>query len=326
MIKSLFNTNTKGATQLKALLILILTFYLLSCNKNEYDMLNPSSTFIEMEGEGGQKEISFTTEDWRIARIINQNGNVNIFGDKYSIDGNLTQENQLLELNELGRIDAFWGDKGFSIARNTLTSLHISVNENSTDEDFNFVVVIASKSGDKLKEIVVNQKKSQGYTFKKIEYALSEEDGDSIFVRQGASYSFNVASSQEISFSPISGVNIVNSSFFESNDKDAFKWTEADSLVVEIPSGVLDGDLYFNGEVSIYTNATTTKESQYNDVKKTVTIPAGKSKFSIEVEHREVKTSYILHLENNRTGQEKIIEGKWIKIAPTGEYTISWDK
>ena len=56
----------------------------------------------------------------------------------------------------------------------------------------------------------------------------------------------------------------------------------------------------------------------------TITIPAGQSAFSTEIEYRKRKVSYELRLINNRTAEEKIIEGKWIKFATTGEYSIKW--
>jgi len=55
-----------------------------------------------------------------------------------------------------------------------------------------------------------------------------------------------------------------------------------------------------------------------------VTIPPGESVFFIEQEWRKRQVSYKLSLTNNRTGDEKIIEGKWIEVAPTGKYNLQW--
>ena len=308
--------------QTKIIFTLLLSFYLLSCNNDdEPSILDSSSDLIEMEGEGGKTKISFVSDDWTIVKVINKNGNVAIFGDSYTIDGTPIKKNYKLELDELGRLDAFWTDKGFSIARNTPTLLDIIVKENSTGEDFNFTIVITSKLGDELKEITVKQKKFQGYTFKNITYELLEDATDSLFVRQGAaSYSFNISSSQEVALSPFGGVKIY--SHFESTERDAFRWTEPDSIIVKTPSGILNNELYFNNDESRYTNSSTIKESKYNNVKETVTVPAGKSEFTPEVEYRKREVSYTLYLENNRTKQEKVITGKWIELAPTGEYSI----
>ncbi|MCG6186291.1 hypothetical protein [Maribellus maritimus] len=304
-------------------LTILISFYFYSCydSENEFNLIDPSLTQIEMEGEGGETEILFTHSNWKIAGIINQNGDVKISGDSYSIDGSLIRENYTLKLDSLGRVDAFWTNKGFSIVRNSFTSLKVALKENSTGEDFNFTIVL--ESGNESKEIQVKQKKSQGYTFDRIEYKLDESDGDSIFVKQGTSFSFNLQSSQEFSFHPINGIGIDKTSFFKSAEYDAFAWTESDSILVEIPSGIENGKLYFNGDKTIYTATSIRNDSKYGNLQETVTIPSGNSKFSVEIQYRERNVSYALYLVNNRTEKEKIINGKWVEFAPTGNYTIN---
>ena len=325
MSKIAINLNIQKMRYGNIFLIILISFYFYSCDDhdNEFNLIDPSTSLIEMEGEGGEIEISFTYPDWKIARIINQNGNVNISGNSYSLDGSPIRENYTLKLDSLGRMDAIWTDKGFSIIRNSYTSLKIIVKENSTGEDFNFIIILESEK--ESKEIQVNQKKSNGYAFKKIEYKIDENDGDSIFIKQSTSFSFNVQSPQEFSFAPLQGIDIVKTSYFESAEKDAFVWTESDSVLVEIPSGIWNGELYFNGEKTLYTNASIKSESEYSKQMETVTIPSGKSRFSVEIQYRKRRVSYSLYLENNRTKQEKVINGKWVEFAPTGNYTIRWE-
>ncbi len=305
-------------------LTILISVHFYSCNNNEnnFNFIDPSMSQIEMEGEGGEIEMSFTYPDWKVAKIINQNGNISISGDSYSLDGSLIQENYTLKLDSLGRIDAFWTGKGFSIVRNSFTSLNINLKENSTGEEFNFVIVI--ESGNESKEIQVKQKKSQGYTFDRIEYKLGENDGDSIFIKKGKSFSFNIQSAQEFSFYPINGTGVDKTSFFKSTEPYAFAWTESDSILVELPSEIESGKLYFNGDEAVYTNTSTRNDSKYSNLKETVTIPSGNSGFSIEIQYRKRSISYSLYLINNRTGNEKRINGKWVEFAPTGNYTINW--
>ncbi len=317
-----FLKNLIGLPKYSILSVLIIfIFYACNKNNNDFNLIDPSISLIEMEGEGGEVKISFTYPDWKIAGIINPNGNVNINGNSYSANGSLIQENYILKLDSLGRIDALWTDKGFSITRNSYTSLEIVVKENSTGEDFNFVIMLESKNGSK--EIEVNQRKSQGYTFNKIEYKLGNNDRDSLFVKQGSSYSFNLISGREFTFYPFNGIGIGKTSFFESEEKDVFVWTDPDSVSVIVPSGIWNDELYFNGEEAIYTNISTNKESEFSKQMTTVTIPSGKSEFSVEIQYRERRVSYALYLVNNRTKKEKVINGKWIETAPTGNYTIS---
>ncbi len=306
-------------------LIILIVFNFYSCDEHEHEfnLIDSSISQIEMEGEGGETEISFTNPDWTIAGIVNQNGNVNISGDIYSLDGSPIRENYTLKLDSLGRMDAIWTDKGFTIVRNSYTSLKVIVKENSTGEDFNFVIIL--KSENESKEIQVNQKKSQGYTFKKIEYNINEYDGDSIFTKQGTTYGFNIQSVQEFTFAPISGINIVKTSFFKSEEENAFAWIASDSILVKVPSGIWNNELYFNGEESVYTNNLLISKSDYGKYTETINIPAGNSRFSVKIQFRERIVSYSLYLINNRTKNEKVITGKWIEMAPTGDYAIDWE-
>lgn len=276
---------------------------------------------IQVEGEGGSTEVSFTGGDWKITGVTNTNGYVGISGDRYSIDDELTRENYTLSLERLGRMEAFGGSKGFVITRNTPTSLNIELKENSSGEDFNFTIDL--QSGNESKKITVEQKKSQGYNFKSIEYALKENDGDSLFIRNGAGYKFTIPSPQEFSFSPFNGIKINRKTFFRSNEKDAFVWLKNDSIKVRVPSSIDNANVYTTGQKEVYTELTTKSPHGFEQTD-TVTIPSGESVFFTQIQFRKRTVSYTLYLTNKRTGGEKTIEGKWVEIAPTGKYDIKW--
>jgi hypothetical protein len=193
--------------------------------------------------------------------------------------------------------------------------------ENSSGEEFGFTIVL--KSGEEVKEIDVFQKKSQGYRFENIAYTLKEDDGDSLFVRKGTTYTFDVPESQEISISPYGGVDIHNQSHFKSSEDDAFIWLKNDSLMVEVPTDIYLNEIYFNGEERLYSEYSSINPHGFEEMK-SISIPAGESEFFVEQEWRKRQVSYRLSLINNRTGEEKIIKGKWIETAPTGGYSIHW--
>jgi len=274
-----------------------------------------------MEAEGGETEITFTNGDWNISEVLNKNGNVNIHGDIYSQNGEVIQENKILTLEDQGKMVADWNDKGFAITRETPSSLKIEVMENRTGKEFNFALVL--NSGQEIKKINITQKISQGYQFDGIEFILKEGDGDSLFVKKGTNRKFNIPEPQSFTFSPYEGINIYNQSQFESMEKDAFIWLKNDSISVEIPTSIYNEEIYFNGEKKLYSNVSSITPHDFEGTE-TITIPAGQSAFSTEIEYRKRKVSYELRLINNRTAEEKIIEGKWIEFAPTGEYSIKW--
>ncbi|MCW2121175.1 hypothetical protein [Flavobacterium sp. 7A] len=308
---------------MKIFIGLILSIGLMSCSKNDDQVsrIQPSTNLITMEAEGGETEISFINGDWSISEVINENENLNIHGNIYSKNGALIQENQTLSLEAQGKMVTIWNDKGFVITRETSSSLKIELIENSTDEEFEFTLVL--KSGEEIKKIVVYQKKSHGYQFDSIKYILKKEDGDSLFVKKGTNFEFNIQQSQSFTFSPYEGIKINNNSQFVSSDKNAFVWLKNASILVEIPTSFYNQEIYFNGEKKVYSNVESISSHVFQGME-TVVIPVGQSAFSSEIEYRKRKVSYELRLINNRTAEEKIIEGKWIEFSPTGNYSIKW--
>jgi hypothetical protein len=194
------------------------------------------------------------------------------------------------------------------------------LNENSSGEDFNFTVDL--QSANESKKITVKQMKSQGYNFKSIEYILKQNDGDSLFIRNGEGYKFSVSSPQEFSFSPFTGVEINRKTYFTSDEKDAFVWLKNNSIKVEVPSSIDNKYIHTDNE-EVYTDLTTISNYEL-DQKDIVKISSGESEFYTEIQFRKRTVSYILYLTNKRTGEEKKIEGKWVEIAPTGDYDILW--
>jgi len=302
---------------------LFLSIGFMSCSNDDDEMsiIQPSTNLIVMEAEGGETEITFTNGDWSILEVLNKNGNVNIHGDIYSQNGEIIHENKTLALEDQGKLVADWNDKGFVITRETSSSLKIEVMENSTGEEFNFALVL--NSGQEIKKINVTQKISQGYQFDGIEFILKEGDGDSLFVKKGTNRKFNIPEPQSFTFSPYEGINIHNQSHFESMEKDAFVWLKNDSILVEVPTNIYNEEIYFDGEKRLYSTVWSINAHGF-EVMESITVPAGQSAFSTEIEYHRRKVSYKLRLINNRTAEEKIIEGKWVEIAPTGRFSIEW--
>lgn len=306
----------------KVIVLLFCILLITACSNDDEPTIKPSVRSIEMEGEGGETDILLNIEDIIIAGVINKNGNMDILGEVYTADGKVTR-NTKLELTGLGKVESIWKDKGFRIVRNTPSQLKVIVEENNTDEDFNFAIVL--QSGNELTEITIRQKKSQGYTFDKIEYSIQKDDSDSIYTIKGSrSYTFDISSPMEISTFPF--LNLNKQSFFESSDKNAFTWYDTSRVEVKVPSSIYNNEIYYNGDKSKYSYGTDTRPTQLTEVETKLNVPIGKSHFYFEIQYRKRKVSYFLTLINNRTKSPKTIEGKWIEIAPTGTYTLIQEK
>lgn len=302
--------------------IFVLALVCYSCN-NEEDDNSPSQTVIIMEGEGDEKSITFESGDWRIVNVINKAGDQRIFGDVFDKDGKLVKENSLLELDGLGELDASWTDKGFKICRKTINSLQIELYENATSQEFNFSIVIENNG--KTKEILVNQKISEGYTFESIEYYLAENDTDKTYTKESTSYEYTIPQLQDVDIFPFSGVNIINTSYFTSDDSYAFLWFKENPPHVKVPRLIDEGDIYLSDVKYVYGEISKSQYEEIGVVKERISIPVGKSKFHVELEWLDRQVSYKLTMKSKRTGNMKIIVGKWLETTPTGKYTIGRD-
>lgn len=295
--------------------------FMISCEKDESkSMINPSSSMVVMEGEGGRTDITFDDGSWEIIHIVNQKGDVRISGNSYDLSGQMIRENYILSLVGTGRLESFWRDKGFQIDRPEPKSLEIFLEENGSGEDFRFFIVL--QSGDQIREIEVGQKPSLGYDFDRIEYHLEEGDGDSLFLKRGTKVISENATAHELIFSPINGIDVDKNAYFESEQTDAFVWTEKDSVVVRIPSAIREDQVLIHEAEMLYTPLSVRSEHDFSGITETVMIPEGHSEFFTEIEFRKRKVSYTLHLLNRRTKEPKVVRGKWIEYAPTGNYEV----
>ena len=93
--------------------------------------------------------------------------------------------------------------------------------------------------------------------------------------------------------------------------------------MIQIPTSLYKDELFYGDEKRLYSNTWSINPHGFEELQ-TVALPKGISAFTTEIELRKRQVSYTLHLINNRTAEEKIIEGKWIEIKQTGEYFINW--
>ena len=298
-------------------LLVLLTFSIISCRKK--DDPEPSPAFITMEAEGGSESVKLGSGDWSITGVVNQNGGQRIFGNAYTIDGQKTKENKPLELEGPGRLETTGFDKGFSIVYDQ-EEINLTLFENSTDDVYSFKIVLSK--GDETKEIIVEQKISQGYTFHDITYTLGEGDGDSLYTREGTHYNFNLITPQQVSIDPFGGVDVLRTAYFESDNEFALK-IRKDSIKVPVPVEIRDGEMVFSELRDVY--GIITRDPYTPGADAFVDVPAGGAHFWSKQEWHSRRISYTLTVRNNRTGELKEIEGKWREQARTGHYEIVKD-
>lgn len=308
---------------LRILSVFFSCLLIISCtdDDNADGCVLPDIAPLTMEGEGGETVIDVGYDDFKITKVLNiTDGNeTSIFGEAYSTDGQLLRENKALYLDGMGRIETVWSDQGFRIVRDELSHLKVAVMENSRPEGFNFAIVL--QAGDEMKKIEIFQKKSQGYTFDKIEYSLKPDDRDSLFIVKGTTYQLNI-SPQEFKFSPFGGIDIIRRYYFESKDNNTFVWTNDNPPSIDIPHEIFDNQIYYDSQKGIYNNKIVTTPHDYAETRETIWVPEGGIEFYTDIEFRHRIISYTVTLINNRTKTPKTVEGKWVETAPTGKYTI----
>ncbi|MBK1441474.1 hypothetical protein JHJ32_15865 [Parapedobacter sp. ISTM3] len=301
--------------------VLLIALVLSSCQKTAMLETEPDTLQLEIAGEGGESTVELGEGDWQITRVVNNNGNLRMFGDIYALDGKIIQRNQLLELAGLGALASSGPYSGFRITHETPGTINVSLQENGLRQPLNFVIVVSN--GSETREIVISQPQSAGYSFDSIVYFLNLEDGDgdSIYVRkQIVQYQFNLLEARPVEISPFNGPDVVINSNFLSDDPHAFVWLAGDSVKVPVPSDIVDGEIQLSDHKEVY--GAISNQPYGTGAAVTILAPAGQSIYAADVETRRRAVSYKLIMTNNRTGESKQVLGKWLETSPTGIYEI----
>ncbi|WP_425637880.1 hypothetical protein ACPUEN_00460 [Algoriphagus yeomjeoni] len=233
----------------------------------------------------------------------NVQGDTRIFGDIFNLQDEKTGENVLLQLENEGRLEAIWPNKGFVVVRDTGNTLQIQLEENSSGEPFEFKLFLNSPKA--TRTIRVSQKVSQGNSFKQLKYYVGEGDDDSLYWEKGSTIKMDLPYRQEIEFTPIGGIDPTSSYLFSSDTPDAFVWLKSDSIAVRLPTHIQDQEVLLGEEEGIYTEYTLSELSDCTALKEKITVPAGTSQLRSEYEMRHRILSYSLLLTNNHTGDRK---------------------
>lgn len=311
----------------KAWGILLLSFFaccFMSCENNDTEeQIIPSVEDLSLSGEGESALVTFTNPNWQITAVSTLDKSFQIWGNVYDSAGKLIRSNTMLALDGLGKLESAWSDCGFVIIRDNFNTLKVDVQENSGEEDFGFIITL--ESGTEMKEITVNQSKSEGYSFEKIEYTLIPGSCKKVWYPNGR-FTFRNQTGQEagiVRYDPFQNQN--NNLSFESEDRRAFSWLKDEEMDVEVPGGVWNGELFYNREKIPYRNIITKLPLNFSVGEVTINIPIGNSKCHFELEYEEYKAAYRVFVKNRKTGVEKVYEGTFVSSCPNGLYKLVWD-
>ncbi|MCH7396432.1 hypothetical protein MM236_00465 [Belliella sp. DSM 107340] len=275
---------------------------------------------LDFDGEGGLETVELGSDGWDVVGVETKEGGHRIFGEVFDLNGELISENRQLELFGLGSLVSATNYVGFEIRHQTNGVLEIELKENASGKPYGIIVMLQNDNNSK--RIYVDQVESEGYDFEGIEFYQGEDDGDSLYMRDNIHrYEFDFLEPRQLEVSPFVGPNVIVNSYFESEEMNAFIWFDSDSIEIETPSDIIDGNIYFSDRMSIYSKNPSSIPYIPN-LMVTIEAPAGKSIFTNNIEMRKRILSYKLTIKSRGTSEIHEIEGKWIETSPTGIYRI----
>lgn len=304
----------------KLVLLFMLITGFTSCNNDTVTTIPPINN-LSFNGEGGARSVTFGDDNWEITGIENIKGG-SIFGNIYDDDDNLLKENVELKLTDTGRLKAEWLNKGFTISRIAPKRMDIDVIENTSGDDFGFVIYL--RSGEQTEKISVYQEPSPGYEFDRIEYTLIPESQINIW-NKGISYEFNYSTNipDTIKCNPME--NIKDCLLFECSSPQAFTWMEEGRIEVLVPNSAYKNELLYSSEKVPYQNKMISLPPNFPVEEYAIIPPAGISKCHFEIEYIEFKASYRLYIKNKSNQNVKTYDGLLTRKYPTGSFRIIWD-
>lgn len=316
-------------SSLKKSFLLIIFVYscamlFLSCKKENEGIEN---IYQEMNSSPYGEEISLSLydENWSIEAVTNVDGQLNIFGKIFRANGSLIAENQMLRLEEAGKLIAvFSNNKGFEIIKNKSGNLRVTTFENLSDKPFYFIIKL--KKGEERREIAIRQEMSEGYDIESITYHQSPDDYDSLYNKRGTQINTNMLSPSEIKFDPFkNGIDMFVTSYFVPEINDQYAWPNKDSVQVVVPDDIIGGTLILNGTKKRVYGVLSKNDIELGNKEIKVSVPEGQSSFYTQTEWRKRQLSYILVLKHKKHPIKKTLTGRWIELSPTGNYQIFRD-
>jgi hypothetical protein len=291
---------------------------LCSCNNDVFiDEMNASTTEIQMNGSGDSTTVNMNKNDWNVVSVV--------FTDRPKVDnlfyGRLydCDDNQIYNYDiPLSQISVPWTKmvcsrrySGFTISHPENTSLKIAVDENLSDSDFKFTILV----GDHFKviPIKVTQSPSAGYVFDHITYTYIPHSywTNTAWFKDSISYTGNAIMKMRYRVY----ANIHQEFAFSSNEKKAFSYLK-DSTRIDVPLSLKDSLTTLSATDRYYREGVQYGDMPFSDLEKEITIPIGKSEILRLIDYEHFNVKYTLYVRNLKTNEVKCINGIYHTDTP----------
>lgn len=287
---------------------ILILFIASGCNSDVFiDDFRTSDTELTLDGNGDAKVIHFAASNWDLRWIYTYTDNDSYSYKVYDADGNLIANEQYPNLEGLGKLVYDEDLTSFNIERSNPKELKITVNKNARPTHFRFVLIVGNDY--ESQEIFVEVAPSDRYVFSHITYSLNtyshlktveEENRLSFYNGLDEDYTYWV--------SPYEGV--CSECMFYSDMPEAFLLLADDESKIEIPS-LEDGHWVMKGDRAQY-SARIQEIPFVSEEKIAFNIPAQSFRLNtVMVIYESVETEYTLYVVHPRTGEQRIITGKF---------------
>lgn len=304
----------------KSIIITCIVFYCLiqlnSCNDDVFvKELKTSDTELQMNGNGDSATIYINTSDWAVTAIYDtENPMTNIFyGIEYDENGHALEKYKISLLQNRiskGKVIYTGEDNGFTISRKDDNTLGVSVDENILDSTFNFTIVVSDQF--KNIPIKIRQSASRGYSLDSITYKYLNNSFHKEWNENKIKINNDKNSDLEYNVYIFSGE--YQEILFSSKDIKAFSYIR--KTKINIPIGMKDNALQFSTQKNYYNSKKQECPLPFEDIKKTLTIPAGMSTIRIVLEYDYFEAEYTMYIHNKETGEKKEVKGYFFSKMP----------
>lgn len=292
-----------------------LAFFLLtSCDKSDIDLVDKDYKDLELLS-GGDLEIPIISLNWKVSGVKDSDTGLDI----------LDKANNRIVLNGKGTIEA---ENGWLVVeRESDNVLIIRMKENFDIEKRNIVIYLES-NGNK-DQIKISQSRGENYKLISAEFEELQSERVIYTNTDGCGYLALTNNSLESEWKPYGTIykDVVNSSTFECDNVDAFKWTLGADTDIAMPDLVIDGYTRWSKSCLYKEGLTTTPYVE--DIEKSGKIllePNQTVYLKGEMTYCKRVCNYKFIIENETSGVRFEEKGVWTQIVPISSHTTSSDK
>jgi hypothetical protein len=290
-----------------------------SCNSEVFiDDFKPSTTEINLNGDGDSTVVSFAHSNWDILGVISDRSNYPLIGNIYDDKGTFIKKDQLLSCKGLCRLTYDDGLTDFQLVRDSYDKLKIHIGENARRVAIPIIIYVGNQYEEKA--ISLNISPSGQYILDKIVYSSEDlQQYTDIVATDSITVNNQGKDTITIQWKPYEGQ--YRSVSFTSEDPTAFKLLGNNPVPVRLPY-LVNGKMVQDdkGDIGYYPGTGHIGQS-FPDVTKDIKIPPFSTRTIYHlIEYQVFWRYYTLNARNQNSGKERTVTGIFTSRLPIGYF------